>query len=123
MLADYPDRVRVVEPQPGRPRSANIDVVLFDVLERDRLAVSFLQLVYGIDTKVVVFTWQSEPAVIVDTLGAGAAEYLWKGASAHEILRVVEGVSADGQRVGDTPGSMRSTARGWRPRGILGRTR
>lgn len=111
MLAPHRTRVTVVDLSPGAPRPTSVDVVLFDTFGRDSAAIALVQLVYR-DAKVIHFTW-APPEHMTGPGDLRSASYLWKGANAEEVVRVVETVHHD-------ESVMRSADLGDLPRGVHG---
>ena len=93
MLADYRDRVVVVELDAGLPVTSEVDVILYDTFARTHLDALDLQTTGGPgQAKVVVFTWNLRTDAVDQALAQGAAGYLSKALPASEIVDAVEAI-------------------------------
>jgi NarL family two-component system response regulator LiaR len=94
VLAPYADRVVVVELAAGLPVVSEVDVVLYDTFAQrqgDRVPVADLA---PDGVRLVVFSWNSDAALITSSLAAGASGYVSKAATAAELVDVLERVHA-----------------------------
>lgn len=104
MLADHRDRIELVELDVRQPASTKVDIVLFDTFAHptkhddehlDRIADTD-------ETKVVVFAWNTDPALVERAISQGAAGYLSKALTAEELVDALTAVHA-GVQVVKTP--------------------
>lgn len=110
MLGPYGSRVRVVEVSPARLDQEDVDVVLYDTDTQTTGTRTSLEVLLGRTPavadrtpgqrppRVVVFSWNVDPARVDTALERGAAGYLSKGLSAADLVTAVEQVHA-GERV------------------------
>lgn len=100
LLANFEDRVVVVELDSGAPVTSDVDVVLYDTFAQSQGAAIDPMVLSSLDpaTRLVVFTWNADPAVVHQTRQAGASALVSKSADAEELVGVLERVHA-GQRV------------------------
>ncbi|WP_344147224.1 response regulator transcription factor [Nocardioides koreensis] len=99
VLAPYADRVEVVELDTRVPVQAEVDVVLYDSFGQSqgrRLDVT--GLLGDSHAKLVVFSWNTDPELVEQSLERGAAGYLTKGLTGAELVDALERVHA-GERV------------------------
>jgi DNA-binding NarL/FixJ family response regulator len=94
VLEPYADRVAVVELAAGLPVVSDVDVVLYDTFaQRQGEAVPVRDLVGG-GTRLVVFSWNGDAALVAASLAAGASGYVSKGSTADELVAALERVHA-----------------------------
>lgn len=99
LLAPYADRVAVVELDSGLPVVSDVDVILYDTFGQVQGdGVDLEDLVHGTGARVVIFSWNTERALVQRALGRGAAAYLSKELSAVQIIDALERVH-QGERV------------------------
>lgn len=99
VLEAFPDRIKVVELDAGVPVVSDVDIVLYDSFgQRQGNAMDLGDLVQVTDTKVVVFSWNTDADLVQRALDAGAAGYLHKGLSSEDLVASLEKVCA-GERV------------------------
>lgn len=130
MLGPYAERVRVVEVSAAGLGQEPVDVVLYDTDTqtpgtRTSLEVLLGRTPVGTDRstqqraqqrppRVVVFSWNVDPARVDTALRRGAAGYLSKGLTAVDLVTAVEQVHA-GERVRpEAEGDEDEPAGGWR---------
>jgi DNA-binding NarL/FixJ family response regulator len=95
MLAQHPDRVRVVELDSGLPVVSNVDVILYDTFGQVQGdGVDLQDLVNGSNAKVVIFSWNLQPDLVERAIAHGAHGYLSKGLKADEMVSALEAVHA-----------------------------
>lgn len=95
MLADFEDRVQVVELDSGLPVTSDVDVILYDTFGQVQGdGVDLEDLVQGTEVKVVIFSWNLQPDLVERAIARGASGYLSKGMSAEEVVAAVEAVHA-----------------------------
>ena len=112
MLRPFADRVAVVELEVRSPVTKDVDVVLYDTFgqaQADRLDV---QALVPTGVKVVVYSWNADDALVATATSAGVHGYVRKGATAEELVEVIEQVHA-GNTVARTHGSGRDDVGRW----------
>ena len=73
MLAQHPDRVRVIELDSGLPVMSEVDVILYDTFGQVQGdGVDLEDLVNGSDAKVVIFSWNLQPDLVERAIERGA---------------------------------------------------
>lgn len=115
MLAPHRERVRVVELDSGMPVLSDVDVILYDTFGQVQGdAVDLEDLVAGRGTKVVIFSWNTQPDLVERAITRGAAGYLSKGLAADEIVAALEAIHA-GETITPAPsaGVDRDTNGAW----------
>ncbi len=95
VLDAYPERVTLVELDSQLPVAADIevDVVLYDTFgqaQGDTMDVE--RLLNGSQARVVVFSWNTDAALVQRALRAGAAGYLSKDVDADQLVDALERV-------------------------------
>jgi two-component system, NarL family, response regulator LiaR len=93
MLAPHHDRLGIVELDAGLPVMSDVDVILYDTfgqIQGD--GVDLEDLVRGSDARVVIFSWNTQPALVRKAITRGASGYLSKGLSADQIVAGIEAV-------------------------------
>jgi two-component system, NarL family, response regulator LiaR len=97
VLEPYADRVKIVELTTEEGLTEEADVVLFDtfgvVSEKDQKLQTFL---HDTSARVLVYSWDFFPAD--RAVEQGACGYVFKGASARELVEAIEAVH-DGEKV------------------------
>ena len=95
MLADYRDRVAVVELDVAVPVVSDVDVILYDTFGQVQGdGVDLEDLVHGGSAKVVIFSWNVQPDLVQRAIARGACGYLSKGLTAEEVVQGIEAVHA-----------------------------
>ena len=103
MLAPHHDRVVVVEIDSGLPVLSDVDVILYDTFGQVQGdGVDLDDLVQGSDARVVIFSWNLQPDLVVRAIDRGAAGYVSKALPADEIVAAIEAVHT-GERVTPKP--------------------
>lgn len=95
LLAPYADRVRVVELANLEPVVSDVDVVLYDTFgqaQGDRAELG--RLTVGTPPRIVVFSWNTDAALVARAIAGGAAGYISKSVTAQELVGLVERVHA-----------------------------
>ena len=118
VLAPYADRVEVVELDSGVPVQAEVDVVLYDSFGQSQgRQLDVAGLLGDNPARLVVFSWNSDPDLVEQSLKSGAAGYLTKGLTGPELVEAIERVHAgelvtpvqtpmrDGDEFGRWPGA------------------
>lgn len=106
VLAAFPDDVVVVELDLQVPVISDVDVVLYDTFGQVQGPVLDVSTIARDGSaKIVVFTWNTDSAVVRRSLAAGADGYLSKAITAHDLVDALRRVHA-GERV--TPGDLPS---------------
>ena len=99
LIAEFSDRVRVVELDSKLTVASDVDVVLYDTFGQVQgPSVDIDALVGPGHAKVVIFSWNVHPELVEASLVKGAAGYVSKGVSAEERVSALEDVHA-GKRV------------------------
>ncbi|MFB9314595.1 DNA-binding response regulator [Nocardioides plantarum] len=94
VLAPYADRVVVVELAAGLSVLSEVDVVLYDTYaQRQGDGLRAEDLVPD-GVRLVVFSWNSDAAVVASSLAAGASGYVSKSATAIDLVDALERVSS-----------------------------
>lgn len=115
ILQRFPDQVRVVELDSGLEPEAEVDVVLYDSFGQPQGAsLDVASLVGSTEAKVVIYSWNTQPELVEQSLAAGASGYICKSVTGEELVDqllrvhagdtvVTEDVASDGE-VGRWPG-------------------
>ena len=100
MLEEFSDRVAVVEIDSRMPVMADVDVALYDTFGQAQGTTIDLEQVIapGVETRLVVFSWNHSAAIIEDSFGSGVHGYIDKSVSAEQLVSLIERVAA-GERV------------------------
>lgn len=117
LLAPFSDRVVVVELDARMPVRSEVDLVLYDSFGQVQgEALDIDSLVEHGTAPVVVFSWNTDPALVEQSLRAGAVGYLAKGVSGDRLVELLERVRSgeavtperaamhDGDEFGQWPG-------------------
>ncbi len=89
------DRVRVVELASRVPVLSEVDVVLYDLYARARVAEQQAgRLISSLSVPVVLFGWQLDDVLVEEALSAGARGCVPKSATAAELVDVLTRVHA-----------------------------
>lgn len=110
MLADYDDRVCIVELDATTAVRDNVDIVLYDSFaqpESDHHEIGVL-VANPHARRVVVYTWNFHPDLIASAQAHGAHGYLSKTLGAAELVAALEAVHAGEHVVSDAPQRARS---------------
>ena len=101
MLAEYPDRVRVVELEAGGAPSQSCDVALYDTFagRRHSLERAEKMVASQIVRHVVLYTWDAPGEFLEDAARIGVSGVVLKSRGAGDLVDVLERV-ATGERVG-----------------------
>ncbi|MEZ0449286.1 LuxR C-terminal-related transcriptional regulator [Cellulomonas sp. ICMP 17802] len=109
ILDQYRDRVVVAEIDTNTPVDDVVDIVLYDSFaqpesDQDEIAV----LVRNPSARrVVVFTWNFDPALIASARALGVSGYLSKALPARELVAALEAVHAGEVVISELPGRVR----------------
>jgi len=109
ILDQYRDRVVVAEIDTNAPVSDPVDVVLYDAFaqpESDQQEIGVL-VQNPSARKVVVFTWNFDPALVASAREQGVHGYLSKALPARELVAALEAVHAGEVVVTEVPGRVR----------------
>lgn len=91
ILSRFPDRVRVVELDTGMVPESDVDLVLYDSFGQPQGAALDISSVKGrTGAKVVVYSWNTQPELVEQSLVAGASGYISKGVSGEELVEQLE---------------------------------
>jgi DNA-binding NarL/FixJ family response regulator len=101
MLAEYPDRVRVVELEAGGTPSQSCDVALYDTFagRRHSLERAEKMVACQIVRHVVLYTWDAPGEFLEDAARIGVSGVVLKSRGGGDLVDVLERV-ANGERVG-----------------------
>lgn len=95
MLAQHPDRVRIVELGAGLPVVSEVDVILYDTFGQVQGdGVDLEDLVRDTGAKVVIFSWNLQPELVNRAIERGARGYLSKALEAEQMVSALEAVQA-----------------------------
>ena len=93
VLAPFTDRITVVELDSRMPVVSDVDVILYDSfgqVQGDSVDVGVL--VRGSGAKVIIFSWNTDEALVARAIRGGAAGYVHKGVTAEELVSAIEAV-------------------------------
>lgn len=96
LFDEFRDRVLVVQIDPDRPVTVEVDVALYDTFAQSEADAHDIETLIAnpLAKRVVVFTWCFEPGVVELALAKGAAGYLAKSLPAAEMVEAIERVHA-----------------------------
>ncbi|MGZ6753938.1 MAG: LuxR C-terminal-related transcriptional regulator [Nocardioides sp.] len=90
-----PEHIDVVETGTSLPVEPAVDIVLYDTFGQVQGdGVDLDALVSGSDAKVVIYSWNLQPELVLRAIAAGAAGYLSKVLTGPEVVRALERVLA-----------------------------
>lgn len=114
MFAGYADRVQVVELVANEPVSVAVDIALFDTFAQGEADSSDLDVVLAnpLASKVAVYTWVHDSAVVAEALRKGVCGYLSKTLPALELVEALERIHA-GETVVSPPSHAELVAQDW----------
>lgn len=125
MLAQYPDRIQVVELDSGLPVVSEVDVILYDTFGQVQGdGVDLEDLVHGSGARVVIFSWNLQPELVERAVERGASGYLSKALDGEQMVSALEAVHAGQVVIPAAAGEVEHTAEGeWpgRPQGLTAR--
>jgi DNA-binding NarL/FixJ family response regulator len=99
MLAPHSERVTVVELDAQMPVVSDVDVILYDTFGQVQGdGVDLAELASNGSSRVVIFSWNTQPDLVQRALAKGAAGYLSKALTGDEIVAALEAIRA-GERV------------------------
>lgn len=99
VLQRFPERIEVVEIDSGVPVVSEVDLILYDSFGAPQGAALDVPGIVGRSSaKVVIFSWNTQPSLIEQSLAAGASGYVLKSASGEALVELLERVHA-GERV------------------------
>ncbi|TYL49864.1 response regulator transcription factor [Nocardioides sp. BGMRC 2183] len=102
VLAPYQDRIDIIELDSGTPVASDVDVILYDTFgQAQGDAVDVASLARN-SARVLIFSWNVEPALVEKALAAGADGYVSKGLTSEGLVEAIEQVHA-GETVVPTP--------------------
>ena len=88
ILQRYPDQVTVVELDSGTNPEAEVDLVLYDSFAQGQgAALDVASLVGHTEAKVVVYSWNTQPELVEQSLAAGASGYVSKSVSGEDLVK------------------------------------
>jgi NarL family two-component system response regulator LiaR len=95
ILQRFPDQIDVVELDSGTVPEAEVDVVLYDSFgQAQGAALDIASLVGQTSAKVVVFSWNTQPDLVEQSLAAGADGYISKSVSGDDLVKQIAMVHA-----------------------------
>lgn len=104
MLAQFPDRVQVVERVCGLPLESDVDVLLYDAFSRERLTGPVREELPDTDALVVLYTWHLDADVVRDALAKGVSGCLSKTLEASDLVEALEKIAGGSVVVSPEPG-------------------
>lgn len=91
MLKPYAERVRMVELNTNTGVVHDVDIVLYDTFAQSDVSQPTIDsLVFTSTAQLVVYTWRTGEGVQAQARRAGAAGLVFKGATARELVTVIE---------------------------------
>lgn len=94
MLAAFPEQVELVDLN-GRPLPhMAVDLVLYDPFAQPEPALAIQSLFGSTVSKVVIYSWSTQPDLIQQAFEAGASGYLSKTADAETLIEQVVRIHA-----------------------------
>ena len=94
MLQPFADRVAVVELEVRSPVTGDVDVVLYDTFGQAQGDGIDVRTLVPEGVKVVVYSWNADDGMVDSATRAGVHGYVRKGATAEELVEVIEQVHA-----------------------------
>ncbi|QZY29283.1 LuxR C-terminal-related transcriptional regulator [Nocardioides coralli] len=95
VLAPYAERVAVVELDSGLPVATEVDLVLYDSFGQPQGEALDVRSILGSSgARLVVFSWNTQPELVEQSMRAGASGYVSKGVSGAELVAALERVHA-----------------------------
>ena len=112
LFDQYADRIQVVDIAADEPISKDVDIALYDTFAQGEADDANLDVLLANEhaDKVVVYTWNLQPALVETALRRGAAGYLSKTLPAAELVDALEQIHAGDVVV--SPPTPRATV-GW----------
>ncbi len=98
VLEPYTERVRVVELDSRKPVVSDVDVVLYDTFGQPQGSACRPEQLVGAGARFMVFSWNTEPGQVRESLDRGAHGYVSKASTAEQLVEAVERVHR-GERV------------------------
>lgn len=104
MLEPFADRVRVAELDSSTETVTPVDVTLYDTFSQMQVDAEEIDEVLANPRsgRVVIYTWNVQPALVQQALAKGCAGYLDKSTSAHDLVDSLERI-AGGEVVTPAP--------------------
>lgn len=95
ILSSYAERVRIIELDSGMQVESPVDVVLYDSFGQPQgAALDVPRIVGESGARVVIFSWNTQPELVEQSLAAGAAGYVSKSVTGEELVEVLERIHA-----------------------------
>lgn len=95
ILERYADRVQVVELDSGLPVRSEVDLVLYDSFGQPQgAALDVTSIVGDSGARLVIFSWNTQPALVEASLRSGVAGYVSKSVTGEELVGLLERVHA-----------------------------
>jgi NarL family two-component system response regulator LiaR len=104
MLAEFADRVQVVELDCQLPVASDIDVLLYDSYSRERITGPVLETLRNTRAPFVMYTWNLGAEIVRECLDQGAAGCLSKTLPAAELVEAIEKVHGGSVVIHPDPG-------------------
>ncbi len=112
MLEPFADRIAVVELEVRSPVTEDVDVVLYDTFGQAQADSLDVRTLVPAGTKLVVYSWNVNDVMVANATKAGVHGYVRKGATAEELVEVIEQVHA-GHTVVKVSGDSRDDVGRW----------
>jgi two-component system, NarL family, response regulator LiaR len=114
ILQRFPERIEVVELDSGVPVEAEVDVILYDSFGQPQGAALDVPSVVGqTRAKVVIFSWNTQPELVEQSLAAGASGYISKAVTGEELVSLIEKVCVGETVVPDELGDFDGAVGRW----------
>lgn len=96
MLEPFSERVRVVETEAGGTGDRTADITLYDTFGRSQVDQPDIDEVIADPTagRVVIFSWNTQAALVAEALAKGCGGYLGKAMNANELVDRLERIAA-----------------------------
>jgi len=104
MLAEYSERIHVIELVSMLPVASEVDVVLYDAFSRERVVGPVEEVVQSTSAKLVVYSWHNHSELVEEALAKGVSGWLSKSLSGEELVSVLERVHEGEVVVSEDPG-------------------
>ena len=104
MLAEYNERIHVMELVSMLPVESEVDVVLYDAFSRERVVGPVEEVVQSTGAKVVVYSWHNHRELIEEALAKGVSGWLSKSLTSEELVSSLERVCEGEVVVSEEPG-------------------
>ena len=103
VLAPFDDRVEVVELDSRTPVKSAVDLVLYDSFgQQQGETIDIDGLIGSSGARLVVFSWNTQPELVSQSLRAGAAGYISKSVTGADLVDALERIHR-GEQVTPAP--------------------